>query len=87
MLKYFADMHRVLKPGGGILVHFLSLEDPALAEEFRDYALESSLLPLTRRRYYTADEVRILAEVSQFTNVAVRTEGDAHWLSATKPAA
>lgn len=85
VLKYLAEMQRVLTPGGKILVHFLSLEDPRMAAEFREYAMESSMLTLTRRRYYTAVEVRIFAEINGFEDVSVETEGDAHWLRGRKP--
>ena len=86
-LRYLAELHRVLKPGGRVYLQFLNLEVPHLANELRDYALESEILQAARRRYFTETEVSVYAELARFDAAYMWTEGDWLYLLAAKPEA
>ena len=84
-MRYLAELHRVLKPGGRVYLQFLNFEVEERAREFHDYALESELLQAARRRYFTEAEVSILASLAGFDATYLWANGDWLFLLAAKP--
>lgn len=60
-IKYLVEIERVLKPGGSLYVDFLDLEAEQNANDFKDYALESEVRRVSRRRFFTEQELRVYA--------------------------
>jgi SAM-dependent methyltransferase len=81
-MRYMIELARVVRPGGGVYLHFISLEDPASAELFREYALESKVLRVSRRRYFTESEVEVYSRLARFQDVSVARQGDSLILTA-----
>ncbi|MEX2159801.1 MAG: class I SAM-dependent methyltransferase [Dehalococcoidia bacterium] len=86
VMRYFAELMRVLRPGGRAYLQFLNLEVEALGSEFYEYALESELLQAARRRYFTEAEVRAYAALAGFDGTYLWTDRDWLFLLAAKPA-
>lgn len=85
VMRYFAELMRVLKPDGRAYLQFLNLEIETLALEFYEYAMESELLQAARRRYFTEAEVRTYAALAGFNGMYLWTDGDWLFLLAAKP--
>lgn len=74
-MKYLTEIARVLKPGGALYLEFLDLETESNANDFKEYALESEVLRVSRRRFFTEPEVRKYAELAGLTGCDVVKEG------------
>jgi len=85
VMRYFAELMRVLKPDGRAYLQFLNLEIETLASEFYEYAMDSELLQAARRRYFTEAEVRTYAALAGFDGMYLWTNGDWLFLLAAKP--
>jgi ubiquinone/menaquinone biosynthesis C-methylase UbiE len=84
-MRYMVELARVIRPGGGVYLQLLDFEDPRNAGDFREYALESKVLRISRRRCFTASEVRVLAELAGYVDTAVTKDGDSLILTARIP--
>lgn len=84
-MRYMVELSRVIRPGGQVYLQFRSFEHPPNADEFREYALESALLPASRLRYFTEAEVHILARLAGYADARMEKEGDSFFLTARIP--
>jgi len=84
-MRYLAELSRVIRPGGGVFLQFLNFEDPRNAAQFRQYALESSILRLSRRRYFTTAEIEVLAGLAGLVEARITHDEDSLILTAKIP--
>lgn len=63
-IKYLVEIERVLKTDGSLYLDFLDLEAEQNAHEFKEYALESEVRRVSRRRFFTEQELRVFTRLA-----------------------
>lgn len=84
-MQYMMELSRVIRPGGGVYLQFMDFEDEVNAQRFRQFALESKILRISRQRYSTASEIRVLARLAGYVDADISKEGDSLILTARIP--
>lgn len=85
-MRYLFELARVMKPGGTIYIQALNLDYAPNAKEFADYARESKILRISRRRFFTEAELCTYLSLAGFETTEVRSEKDSLFLTAKAPA-
>lgn len=85
-MRYLFELARVIRPGGSVYLQMLNLEFPDNARQFAEYATESKILRISRRRYYTEAEFRTYVALAGFETIDFKTEKDSLILTARVPA-
>ena len=84
-MRYLVELSRVIKSGGGVYLQFMDFEDADNAAQFREYALESKVLRISRRRYFTRTEIEVFAGLAGFAEAKVEKQDDGLILTAKIP--
>lgn len=74
-IRYLVEIERVLKPGGSLYLDFLDLESEQNAKEFKEYALESQVRRISRRRFFTEQELRAFARLARLDDCEIVRSG------------
>jgi ubiquinone/menaquinone biosynthesis C-methylase UbiE len=86
-MRYLVELSRVIRPGGSVYLHFMSFEDPRNAAQFREYSLESKVLRISRRRFFTPAEISVFAGLAGFVDASITQDDDSLILTAKIPMA
>ena len=76
VMRYLAEIRRVLRPGGRFYLQFPSILDPVNRQAFLAYALRETARGWGRMRYYTPTEVEALLAAAGLAVTRVEDEGE-----------
>jgi SAM-dependent methyltransferase len=85
LVNYLAELRRVLRVDGRLIMQLPDLADRASLATFVDYAMHERTRSVARLRYYTRDEVGILFDYFGFVVDGEETRDGSMYLRALRP--